>query len=421
MGVYLKMRNKKINFNLMAFPVGPICNLDCEYCYYLDKIELYPETDSFEMSEEVLENYIKQYIESQSGPVVNFGWQGGEPTLRGLDFFKKAVKLQQRYLPAGWKVQNSIQTNGVLINDQWAKFFKKNNFLVGLSLDGPAELHNKYRKYKQRSGTHGDVLAGIEKLKKHQVEYNILAVVNEATSKNPAEVYHFFKDIEAEYIQFIPIVEKDKNGELVFPSVDSNDYGKFLISVFNEWLDDLGDIYVQIFEEALSAWAGFGANLCVFSKECGKAPVMEWNGDLYFCDHFVEEKYRLGNIKEKSMLEMMNSNQQQKFAVAKKEKLNIKCQECKYLFVCNGGCPKNRIIDTGDDHKLNYLCEGYKLFFQYIDPFMKKLAQMFKQRKSLKLMREKMKKIYKQKWNVGRNAPCPCGSGKKYKKCCLNK
>lgn len=413
------MQNNKIHFNVMAFPAGPICNLDCDYCYYLNKTELYPETKNFQMKEETLEKYIKQYINSQPGPVVNFDWQGGEPTLRGLEFFKKAVELQQKYAPKEWRIQNSIQTNAILIDDQWAKFLKENNFLVGVSLDGPQELHNRYRKDKESKGTHQKVLAGIEKLKEYEIEYNFLAVVNDINAKKPEEVYQFFKEIEADFIQFIPIVEQDQEGNIISRSVGSKEYGKFLIGVFNEWINDLGDIYVQIFEEALSAWAGFGANLCVFSKECGKGPVMEHSGDLYACDHFVEPEHKLGNINKKNILEMMNTKQQQEFGRAKKEKLNKKCLECDYLFFCNGGCPKNRILDTGNDYRLNYLCEGYKLFFDYIDPFMNKLAQMVKQRKSPVLMRKEMQKLYQEKWDVGRNDRCPCGSGKKFKKCCL--
>lgn len=403
----------------MTFPVGPTCNLDCEYCYYLKKTELYPETNNFQMTEEILEEYIKQYIDAQPGPVVNFGWQGGEPTLRGLDFFKKAVKLQQKYAPTGWKIENSIQTNAVLIDDQWAKFLKANNFLVGVSLDGPKNLHNRYRKDKNDKGTHQKVLARIEKLKEYEIEYNILAVVNNLNSKKPKEVYQFFKELAADFIQFIPIVERDAEKEIISRSVAPKEYGKFLIGVFNEWINDLGDIYVQIFEESVSAWAGFGTNLCVFSQTCGKGPVMEYNGDLYACDHFVEPEYKLGNINQISILEMMNSSQQQKFGRAKTEDLNPQCLECDYKFICNGGCPKNRVVDTGDKNKLNYLCEGYKLFFSYIDPFMKKLAQMVKQRKSPPMMRKEMQKLHKEKWDVGRNDPCPCGSGNKYKKCCL--
>lgn len=414
------MTKRNFNFNIMAFPMGPICNLDCEYCYYLKKTKLYPENKKFKMSEEILEEYIKQYIESQPGPKVNFGWQGGEPTLRGLDFFKKVVKLQQKYKPEGWQIENSIQTNAVLLDNQWAEFLKENNFLVGVSLDGPLELHNRYRKDENNNGTHQQVLKGIEKLKEYEVKYNILAVVNDVNSKNPGEVYEFFREIGAEFIQFIPIVGQNEKEEISSRSVTPEDYGRFLIKVFNEWLDDLGDIYVQIFEEVISAWAGFGTNLCIFSKKCGKAAVMEHNGDLYSCDHFVKPGYKLGNINNKNILEMMNSKQQKEFGRAKKEKLNKKCLNCDYLFICNGGCPKNRLLNNEEEkYNLNYLCEGYKLFFNYITPFMEKLAQLVKRRKSSVIMKKEMKKIYKKTWDVGRNDPCPCGSGKKYKKCCL--
>jgi len=413
------MKNERTNFNVMAFPNGPICNLDCDYCYYLKKTELYSETKNFQMTEEILEEYIEQYIKSKPGPLVNFGWQGGEPTLRGLDFFKKALKLQKKYAPAGWQIQNSIQTNAVLINDQWAQFLKENDFLVGVSLDGPKELHNKYRKDKIGEGTHQKVIAGINKLKEYQVDYNILTVVNNVNAKTPEAVYQFFKEIKADFIQFIPIVEQDQEGNIISRSVEPKEYGKFLIRVFNQWLKDLGDIFIQIFEESLSAWAGYGANLCVFSRECGNAAVIEHNGDLYSCDHFVEPEYKLGNIKEKDILAMMNSKQQQDFGRTKKEKLNQKCLKCNYLFFCNGGCPKNRIVDTGDGYKLNYLCEGYKLFFDYIDPYMQKLSQLLKQQKSPKIMKKEILKLYQEIWDVGRNDPCPCGSGKKYKKCCI--
>ena len=407
-------------FNIMAFPAGPTCNLDCEYCYYLKKTELYPEIKSFQMSEEILEEYIKQYIDSQPGPQIYFGWQGGEPTLRGLDFFTKAVELQNKYLPEGWQLQNSLQTNAVLIDDHWAKFLSDNNFLVGVSLDGPAELHNKYRKDKKGKGSHQKVMAGIEKLKEYQVEYNILAVVNEATAKKSKEVYQFFKDLEVNFIQFIPIVERDADGKLISRSVGPVEYGQFLIKVFNQWLkNDIGDIFVQIFEESLRAWLEMEPNLCIFSKTCGSAAVMEHNGDLYSCDHFVLSEYKLGNIRDDKIIDLMNSKQQLQFGNAKREKLLEQCRNCDYLFVCNGGCPKNRIVESENGEKINYLCEGYQLFFSYIDPFMKKLAEMVRARKNPNAMQQEMIKIYQKKWDVGRNDPCPCGSGKKYKKCCL--
>lgn len=413
------LAENKYNFSLMAFPAASICNLNCEYCYYLDKRNLYPAENKFKMSEKILEKYIKQYLDAVRGPIVQFGWQGGEPTLRGIDFFKKVIELQQKYLPAGWHVENSLQTNGTLLNDQWAQFLKENKFLVGISIDGPAALHNKYRKDKLGQGSFSKVLAGLEKLENYQVDYNVLTVVNDSNSQQPNEVYGFLKDLKVNFMQFIPIVELDQEGDLTSRSVKPIEYAKFLIKIFNQWITDIGEVYVQIFEEVLGVYLGRQANLCIFNSECGKGPVMEYNGDLYSCDHFVDPEYRLGNINDKSILEMMNSKKQYEFGRAKRENLNQKCLICDYLFICNGGCPKNRIIDTGDKCKLNYLCDGYKLFFAYIDVYMKKLALLVKQQKSPAIMRQEMQKIYKEKWDVGRNDSCPCGSGKKYKKCCL--
>lgn len=413
------LAENKYNFSLMAFPAASICNLNCEYCYYLDKRNLYPAENKFKMSEKILEKYIKQYLDAVRGPIVQFGWQGGEPTLRGIDFFKKVIELQQKYLPAGWHVENSLQTNGTLLNDQWAQFLKENKFLVGISIDGPAALHNKYRKDKLGQGSFSKVLAGLEKLENYQVDYNVLTVVNDSNSQQPNEVYGFLKDLKVNFMQFIPIVELDQEGDLTSRSVKPIEYAKFLIKIFNQWITDIGEVYVQIFEEVLGVYLGRQANLCIFNSECGKGPVMEYNGDLYSCDHFVDPEYKLGNINDKSILEMMNLKKQYEFGRAKREKLNQKCLVCDYLFICNGGCPKNRIIDTGDKCKLNYLCDGYKLFFAYIDVYMKKLALLVKQQKSPAIMRQEMQKIYKEKWDVGRNDSCPCGSGKKYKKCCL--
>lgn len=413
------LAENKYNFSLMAFPAASICNLNCEYCYYLDKRNLYPAENKFKMSEKILEKYIKQYLDAVRGPIVQFGWQGGEPTLRGIDFFKKVIELQQKYLPAGWHVENSLQTNGTLLNDQWAQFLKENKFLVGISIDGPAALHNKYRKDKLGQGSFSKVLAGLEKLENYQVDYNVLTVVNDSNSQQPNEVYGFLKDLKVNFMQFIPIVELDQEGDLTSRSVKPIEYAKFLIKIFNQWITDIGEVYVQIFEEVLGVYLGRQANLCIFNSECGKGPVMEYNGDLYSCDHFVDPEYKLGNINDKSILEMMNLKKQYEFGRAKREKLNQKCLVCDYLFICNGGCPKNRIIDTGDKCKLNYLCDGYKLFFEYINPFMKKLTLLVKQQKSPTIMKQEMQKIYKEKWNVGRNDLCPCGSGKKYKKCCL--
>lgn len=408
----------------MVFPNGPICNLACKYCYYLDKIEYYDENNNnFKMDYDLLENFTKQYIEAQPGPMVNFGWQGGEPTIRGLDFFKKAVQLQKKYLPAGWECQNSFQTNAVLLDDQWCQFFSDNNFLIGVSIDGPEWVHDKYRKNKDNGPTHKRVINGIRLLQKYNVDFNILCVVNDLNSKYPVEVYNFFKEIGVDFIQFIPIVETNDKGVIGEHSVTAEDYGKFLISIFNQWIqNDYGKIYVQIFEEVVRVWAGYNAGLCVFSKTCGDAEVMEHNGDVYSCDHFVYPEYKLGNIKDTSLLDLVSLEKQKQFGKDKAETLPQQCIDCQVNFICHGGCPKNRVIKTENGEEgLNYLCTGYKQFFKYIDPFMKEAVNRIKKRQSPNIVGKELTKIYHKIWDVGRNDLCPCGSGKKYKKCCIDR
>ncbi len=411
----------KKSFNIMVFPSGPLCNLNCGYCYYLDKINYYKDTISFKMGYEVLEEFTRQYIEAQPEPVVSFGWQGGEPTLRGLDFFRKAVELQKKYLPADWELQNNFQTNAVLLDDNWCQFFKKNNFLVGVSLDGPTWLHNKYRRDKQGNSTHERVIEGIRLLQKYRVDFNILCVVHEKNSKYPLEVYNHFKEIGVDFIQFIPLVEKSKEGTIRESSVKPEDFGHFLITIFDEWLKkDYGSIFIQVFEEAVRRWAGYGPGLCIFSKTCGKAVVLEHNGDLYSCDHFVYPEHKLGNIKNTSITEMINSIQQHEFGSQKFRSLPGKCLECEVAFICQGGCPKNRIYNTSEEG-LNYLCSGYKMFFKYIDPYMKKIVKGIKYKQSPGTIQRELIKFHDEVWDIGRNTSCPCGSGKKYKKCCLNR
>jgi len=408
-------------FTIMAFPVGPVCNLQCKYCYYLEKASLYPETSDFRMKEETLEEFIRQYIEAQPGPVVQFAWQGGEPTLRGLDFYEKAVELQKKYLPRGWQCRNAFQTNGILLNDEWCEFFKENDFLVGLSLDGPAWIHDIYRKDKKSNPTHEGVLRGLHLLQKHSVEYNVLCVVHKANVEHPLEVYRFFKAEGVAFIQFIPLVEHIGGGKVSPRSVSGEEYGRFLIEIFDEWvLKDIGDIFIQIFEETIGAWAGYRASLCIFSEICGRAPVMEHNGDLYSCDHFVYPEYKLGNIREDSIKNLVNSPQQKRFGFSKKDTLPKVCRKCNVRFICNGGCFKNRIIETEEKgKKLNYLCVGYKRFFGYVAPYAQKLVAVIKAGRFAGDIRKSMQSLHDSIWNVGHNDPCPCGSGRKYKKCCL--
>jgi len=376
-------------FHVMAKPRGAICNLDCEYCYYLRKEDLY-QGRSFRMSDQILENYIRQYITAQRVPEVNFAWQGGEPTLMGLDFFRKVVAYQQKYARPGMKIENTLQTNGTLLNDEWCRFLAKNRFLIGISLDGPREVHDVYRKDKGGAPTFDRVVRGVNLLRRHKVDFNVLTCVSAANVHQPLEVYHFLRDeIGAEYIQFIPIVERDNDTGfqegtvLTSRSITGKQYGDFLIAIFDEWVHrDVGRVFVQIFDTALGRWLGAPGGLCVFQETCGKALVMEHNGDLYSCDHFVEPRHLLGNILETPLIELVGSEQQLKFGLNKKASLPRYCRECPVLFACNGGCPKNRTDLTPDGEAgLNHFCKGYKAFFTHIDQPMRIMAGLLRQRR----------------------------------------
>jgi uncharacterized protein len=382
-------------FHIITKPRGSVCNLDCKYCYFLSKKSLYPGS-TFSMDDETLERYIEQYIHSQSTHEINFAWQGGEPTLMGLDFYKQVVELQQKFRKPGNLIQNSLQTNGILLNDEWALFFKEYNFLIGVSLDGPHEYHDAYRLDRGGSTTHARVLKGIEFLKKHKVDFNILCCVHAANADHPLEVYRFIIDeVPAQFIQFIPIVEREnENGfqegtRVSSRSVTGRQYGNFLIKIFDEWArHDIGNIYVQLFDMCLGVWLGQPAGLCVFAETCGLGLALEHNGDLYSCDHFVEPRHFLGNIRKQDILRLVGSEQQVQFGNAKRDTLPHCCQECKVRFICNGGCPKDRIQKTPDGQTgLNYLCEGYKSFFTYIDEPMKIMAALIRtNRPPLELM-----------------------------------
>ncbi len=370
-------------FHVMIKPRGPICNLNCRYCYYLAKERLYESDDSFQMSIEVLERFTRQYLEAQRVPQVTIGWQGGEPTLRGLDFFKQAVELQQRYRKPGQRILNALQTNGTTLTDEWCAFLREHGFLLGLSLDGPRKLHDAYRRDKSGRPTFERVMHGLRLLQKHQVEHNILTTVHAANVDYPLEVYRFLRDqARAQFIQFIPIVERDnatgfQEGEkLTERSISGEQYGRFLMAIFDEWVrNDVGKIFVQIFDVALAAWVGQPPGLCVFDSTCGLALVLEHNGDLYACDHFVEPRHRRGNIMEKPLVEMVASVEQRRFGLAKRDALPRQCLECDVRFVCHGGCPKNRIQSPAPgEERINHLCAGYKAFFHHIAPYMRRMA-----------------------------------------------
>jgi len=396
-------------FHLLAKPTGPICNLDCEYCFFLSKEMLYP-GDRFRMADNMLEEYLRQLLESHRTPEVTVAWQGGEPTMMGLDFFKRSIELVEQYRRPTQRVEYTIQTNGVLIDDRWAAFFKENSFLVGLSVDGPRDLHDAYRVDKRGGGSFDRVMVGYAHLQAAEVEVNVLCTVHAANQDRGAEVYRFFRDdMGVQFIQFIPIIERTT--ETLLPianlgwstertekrplyvqqgtwvtdrSVGADAYGRFLIDVFDEWVkSDVGEVYVQMFDTALANWHGEPGALCVFSETCGLALAVEHNGDLYSCDHFVEPDYLLGNITETPMIELVSSDQQRKFGTDKRDTLPQFCLDCDVRFACHGGCPRNRFATTPDGEEgLNYLCPSYKAFFKHIDPAMKLMSRLLKQNRA---------------------------------------
>jgi uncharacterized protein len=437
-------------FHVMTKPIGPICNLDCKYCFYLEKESLYRENiypeerkarPSWQMPDDVLETYIRQYIEQQEIPEICFAWQGGEPTLLGVRFFRNVVALQHKYAN-GKRILNALQTNGTLLDDEWGAFLADEQFLVGLSVDGPEPLHDAYRVDKQGRPTFAQVMRGLEVLQRHGVEYNTLTVVNRKNSVHPLEVYRFLKRIGSTFHQFIPLVERSlvapppaENGllqVLLAPppqrnsprspvtewSVESEAYGRFLIAIFDEWVrNDVGQTFVQMFDVALGIWAQAGVGLCVFAPTCGTALAMEHNGDVYACDHYVYPEYRRGNIMETPLKELVAAPEQRKFGQDKSDTLPRYCRRCEVRFACNGECPKHRFLKTPDgEWGLNYLCAGYKRFFTHIAPYMQTMTQLLQERRApaeiMNLLAQPPTK------SVGRNDPCPCGSGKKYKKCC---
>jgi len=380
-------------FHIMAKPYGPICNLDCTYCYYLEKEKLYAGSGrDFRMRCDVLESYVRQYIHTYPLDTVQFAWQGGEPTLLGIPFFERVVDLQKKYAN-GKKIENALQTNGTLLDNEWGDFLARNRFLIGLSIDGPQELHDAYRVDKGGQPTFARVMRGLEILKKHGVDFNTLTVINRKNSYRAHEVYRFLKQIGSKYLQFIPVVEQvaeepDPNGLVLLKpysrrkttvsdwSVEPLQFGRFLQQVFDLWvMQDVGRIFVQIFDVALESWYGLPQSLCVFAPECGRALAVEHNGDLYSCDHFVYPENRLGNLMERPMESLISSSQQARFGAAKATALPSDCQKCDVRFACNGECPKHRFTQTASgEYGLNYLCAGYKHFFHHIDPYMRFMA-----------------------------------------------
>jgi uncharacterized protein len=377
-------------FHLLTKPTGAICNLDCQYCFFLAKEQLYPGS-KFRMEDQVLETYIQQLLQSHQTPEVTVAWQGGEPTLMGLEFFERSLELVEKYKKPYQQVNHTLQTNGTQLDDKWGQLFKQHNFLIGLSIDGPQHLHDAYRVDKRGRGSFEQVMQGWKILKKHRVDFNILCTVNAANGDRPLEVYRFFRDkLGAEFIQFIPIVERInadgstaiQSGDRVTErSVKPEQLGQFLITVFDEWVRrDVGKIFIQHFDAALANWVGVQPGVCIFSPTCGNAVALEHNGDLYSCDHFVEPHYKLGNIQDQHMIELIASPRQRQFGQAKSATLPQYCRNCEVRFACHGGCPKNRFIKTPDGEPgLNYLCAGYKAFFTHIDKPMQMMANLLQQ------------------------------------------
>jgi uncharacterized protein len=412
-------------FNVLGKPIGPLCNLNCRYCFYLEKEQLYPDTAGkagWAMSDAVLDSYIRQYIEAQDAPEVTFVWQGGEPTLLGVEYFARILEIQKKYA-GGKRIENSLQTNGVLLDDRWCAFLAENRFLVGLSIDGPRALHDKFRVDRAGAPTFDKALRGIQFLQKHGVEFNTLTVVERDNSKHPLEVYRFLKEVGSRFLQFIPIVERDAEAAVSPCSVDPQQYGRFLCSIFDEWVrNDVARVYVQLFDVTLEAWAGLPSSLCVFTPTCGDALVVEHNGDVYSCDHYVFPQNRLGNLMETPLETLARSPQQRAFGEAKMTALPAYCLQCRYVSACNGECPKHRFMKTpAGEPGLNYLCPAYKRFFAHVDPYMTFMAgELAGQRPPANVMswaRER-DSLAAAPGRIGRNDPCPCGSGRKFKKCC---
>ena len=371
---------------VMLKPAGAHCNLACKYCYYLEKNNLYQNTPRHLMSDETLEQFTREYIEAQTMPQVLFTWHGGEPLMRSIDFYKKALALQKKYAH-GKQIDNVIQTNGTLLTDEWCEFFAKNHWLVGISIDGPQEYHDHYRVTPAGKPSWEKVMQGIQLLKKHRVEWNAMAVVNAYNAEHPLEFYHFFRDNGCQYLQFTPIVERltehedgrtlasladDREIPLADASVTPEQWGNFLCTIFDDWVrHDVGKTFVEIFDCTLANWMGVLPGICAYSKECGHAGVMEHNGDVYSCDHFVFPEYKLGNIKDQSLIDMLYGEKQQAFSRLKHTSLPRQCKECDMEFACHGECPKNRFEkDKYGEPGLNYLCQGYYQYYTHVAPYM---------------------------------------------------
>lgn len=433
--------NIQLPFSVMAKPAGAMCNLDCTYCFYLEKDGLYPDVRAPRMAEDVLEHYIRRYIAAQPGDRVTFAWQGGEPTLLGVDYFRRVVDFQRKHA-GGKAIDNAFQTNGVLLDDAWCTLFKEGDFLVGLSIDGPEELHDARRINKGGGGSFKQVMRGLEYLKKHRVAFNTLTVLHRGNADDPLRIYRFLKRIGSRYHQYIPIVERagvdgteagltlvspnfDGAAEVTDWSLTADQYGHFLLTLFDQWVrHDVGRIYVQLFDSTLASWMGRGAEICIFQETCGLGLAMEHNGDVYACDHYVYPDYRLGNLMEADLVDLAFSPRQVRFGRDKADTLTAQCRACDVRSLCNGGCPKHRIARSRDSEPgQNHFCAAYHRFFTHTAPYMRFMAYALRRNRPpanvMAWAREKDAGFPSLK--AGRNDPCPCGSGRKFKKCCAAK
>jgi len=408
-------------FVIMAKPVGPVCNLECSYCYYLETDHFFTRPHQFLMSDALLEKYISQYIAASLGPTVLFVWHGGEPTLAGLDFYRRAVELQKRYLPQGWTCWNNLQTNGILLNDEWCSFLADTKFDVGLSIDGTRWLHDACRKDHQGRGTYERGVAAIHRLQAHGIQPDLLCVVTSAIAKEPLSVYRALKDLNTGWIQFIPIVRRTSNGLVTSDSVTGEAYGRFLSTIFDEWLHhDLGRLNVQFFAELLLVWSGGTPNVCWMAPTCGRVLIVEHDGRVYSCDHFVTPEHHIGDLETSLLKEMVDAPIQQHFGDDKRDRLPAQCRSCSWLMLCNGGCPKDRFALTADGEPgLNYLCSGLQHFYAHAEKPLKKVIERMKQGLSSDAIMGEVRAELAVRWRgIGRNDLCPCGSGLKAKNCC---
>ena len=408
-------------FVVMAKPVGPVCNLECSYCYYLETGRLYTGPHQFRMSDAMLETYVRRYIAASPGPVVLFVWHGGEPTLAGLDFFRRAVQLQKDHLPEGWECWNNLQTNGVLLDDEWCSFLADARFDVGLSIDGIRWSHDSYRKDRQGHGTYERAVAAIRRLQAHGVQPDLLCAVTSAVAKEPLSVYRSLRDLGTGWMQFIPILRRTPDGQLTAESVTDEAYGRFLCAVFDEWVyHDIGKVDIQLFAEMSLVWSGGTPNLCWMAPTCGRVPIVEHDGAVYACDHFVTAERRIGDIETSDLGTLVDLPVQRRFGDDKHDGLPARCLSCSWLSVCNGGCPKDRFpLEPTGIPGLNYLCNGLRQFFAHAEKPLRQVTEGKRKGLSPETMIARLRAEAAARWKgVGRNDPCPCGSGRKAKHCC---